>query len=78
MQRYVADLGRAWPVLVVCGGIAPLLLSVTWLIVVRYLAGTITWLTVILLNIFMLLVTVFFYIKGITKAKSSLHSSGFE
>jgi choline transporter-like protein 2/4/5 len=78
MQRYVADLGRAWPVLVVCGGIAPLLLSVTWLIVVRYFAGAITWLTVILLNIFMLLVTVFFYIKGITKAKSSLHSFGFE
>ncbi|CAM6029743.1 unnamed protein product [Sphagnum balticum] len=64
VKRYVADLGRAWPVLVVCGGIAPLLLSVTWLIVVRYFAGTITWLTVILLNIFMLLVTVFFYIKA--------------
>ncbi len=68
LQRYIADLGRAWPVLVVCGGIAPLLLSVTWLILVRYFVGVITWLTIILLNVFTLLVTLFFYIKGMTKA----------
>jgi hypothetical protein len=49
---------------VVCGGIAPLLLSVTWLILVRYFVGVITWLTIILLNVFTLLVTLFFYIKA--------------
>jgi choline transporter-like protein 2/4/5 len=64
LKRYIADLGRAWPVLVVCGGIAPLLLSVTWLILVRYFVGVITWLTIILLNVFTLLVTLFFYIKA--------------
>jgi choline transporter-like protein 2/4/5 len=64
LQRYIADLGRAWPVLVVCGGIAPLVLSIAYLILVRYFVGVLTWLTIILLNILTLLVTLFFYIKG--------------
>jgi hypothetical protein len=64
IKRYIADLGRAWPVLVVCGGIVPLLLSITWLILVRYFVGVITWLTIILLNVVALFVTLFFYIKG--------------
>lgn len=64
LQRYIADLGRAWPVLVVCGGIAPLLLAVTWLIIIRYFVGVMTWLTIILLNVVTLFVTLFFYIKG--------------
>jgi len=65
IQRYIADLGRAWPVLVVCGGIVPLLLSITWLILVCYFAGLITWLTIILLDVVALFVTLFFYVKGI-------------
>jgi choline transporter-like protein 2/4/5 len=64
IQRYIADLGRAWPVLVVCGGIVPLLLSITWLILVCYFVGVITWLTIILLNVVALFVTLFFYVKG--------------
>jgi choline transporter-like protein 2/4/5 len=42
----------------------PLLLSITWLILVRYFVGVITWLTIILLNVVALFVTLFFYIKG--------------
>jgi choline transporter-like protein 2/4/5 len=64
IQRYIADLGRAWPVLVVCGGIVPLLLSITWLILVHYFVGVITWLTIILLDVVALFVTLFFYVKG--------------
>jgi hypothetical protein len=64
IQRYIADSGRAWPVLVVCGGIVPLLLSITWLILVHYFVGVITWLTIILLDVVALFVTLFFYVKG--------------
>ncbi|KAG0610439.1 hypothetical protein M758_7G065600 [Ceratodon purpureus] len=64
IKRYIADLGRAWPVLVVCGGIAPLVLSVLYLVLVRYFVGLLTWLTIILLNVLTLLVTLFFYIKA--------------
>eukprot|EP00250_Pteridium_aquilinum_P017010 c23411_g2_i1 orf=307-2409(-) len=64
IKRYAADLGRAWPVLVVCGGIAPLVLSVLWLLIVRYFVGVITWITVALLNVLALGVTIFLYIKA--------------
>ncbi|XP_073392196.1 choline transporter protein 1 isoform X2 [Physcomitrium patens] len=64
VKRYVADLGRAWPVLVVCGGIAPLVLSIAYLVLVRYFVGVLTWITIILLNVLTALVTLFFYIKA--------------
>lgn len=64
LKRYVADLGRAWPVLIVCGGIAPLILSVLWLFIVRYFVGVMTWITVVLLNVLAFGVTIFFYIKA--------------
>lgn len=64
LQRYVADLGHAWPVLVVCGGIAPLLLSLVWLVIIRIFVGAIIWITIALLNIATIAVTVWFYIKG--------------
>jgi choline transporter-like protein 2/4/5 len=75
-QRYIADLGRAWPVLVVCAGIAPLCLSVAYLILVRYFVGVMTWLTIILLNVFALLVALFFYIKGKHKKAKCLINAG--
>lgn len=64
LKRYVADLGRAWPVLIVCGGIAPLILSILWLFIVRYFVGVMTWITVVLLNVLAFGVTIFFYIKA--------------
>ncbi|KAH7297110.1 hypothetical protein KP509_26G054000 [Ceratopteris richardii] len=64
LKRYAADLGKAWPVLVVCGGIAPLILSAVWLLIVRIFVGVVTWITVVLLNIFAFAVTVFLYIKA--------------
>lgn len=64
LKRYAADLGRAWPVLVVCGGLAPLVLSVLWLLIVRFFVGVITWITVVLLNVLALGVTIFLYIKA--------------
>lgn len=65
IQRYVADLRSAWPVLVVCGVIAPFLLSVAWLLLVRYFVGVVAWITIVLFNVLMIAVTVFFYIKGV-------------
>lgn len=63
-QRYIADLGRAWPVLLLFGGLVPLVLSVLWLILVCYFIRPTVWLTLALLNVLALLVTLFFYVKG--------------
>ncbi len=72
-QRYVADLGRAWPVLFVCGGLLPMLLCMLWLVAIRYYVGVVTWLTFVLLNVFMILLTLYFYFKG---TRNYCYSSG--
>jgi choline transporter-like protein 2/4/5 len=64
LQRYAADVGKAWPVLIVCGGLLPLFLSVIWLVMIRYFVGVMTWVTILLLNILTFSVTMFFYTKG--------------
>ena len=63
-QRYVADIGKAWPVLIVCGGIVPLFLSVIWLLMIRYFVAAMTWITVIIFNVLIVSVTMFYYAKG--------------
>ncbi|KVI10511.1 Choline transporter-like protein, partial [Cynara cardunculus var. scolymus] len=34
LKRYVADVGKSWPVLIVCGGFLPLFLSLLWLLMI--------------------------------------------
>ncbi|KAL2653076.1 hypothetical protein R1flu_021204 [Riccia fluitans] len=63
-KRYIADLGNGWPVLIVCGGITPLLLSIVWLIFIRIFAGAVTWISIVLLNLGIIAVTLYFYIKA--------------
>lgn len=64
LQRYVADIGKTWAVLIVCGGILPLFLSVIWLLMIRHFVAAMTWITVILFNALIVSVTMFFYTKG--------------
>ncbi|KAF9610846.1 hypothetical protein IFM89_025256 [Coptis chinensis] len=64
LKRYVADVGKAWPVLIVCGGILPLFLSIIWLLMIRHFVAAMTWITVILFNILMISVTMFYYLKA--------------
>lgn len=64
LKRYVADVAKAWPVLLVCGGILPLFLSVIWLLMIRHFVMGMPWVTVILLNILVVSVTMFYYLKA--------------
>jgi len=64
LQRYMADIGKAWPVLIVCGGLLPLFLSVIWLMMIRHFVAAMPWITVVLFNVLIIAVTMFFYIKG--------------
>lgn len=64
LQRYVADIGKSWPVLIVCGGILPLFLSVIWLLMIRHFVSAMPCVTVVLFNLLMVSVTMFFYLKG--------------
>ncbi|KAF0899544.1 hypothetical protein E2562_020751 [Oryza meyeriana var. granulata] len=64
LKRYVADIGKSWPVLIVCGGLLPLFLSVIWLLMIRYFVAGMPWITVVLFNVLLISVTMFFYIKA--------------
>ncbi|KAJ8567866.1 hypothetical protein K7X08_020588 [Anisodus acutangulus] len=64
LKRYVADVGKSWGVLIVCGGIFPVFLSVIWLLMIRYFVAAMPWITVILFNILIVSVTMFYYLKA--------------
>ncbi|XP_020180211.1 choline transporter protein 1 [Aegilops tauschii subsp. strangulata] len=64
LKRYVADIGKSWPVLIVCGALLPLFLSVIWLLMIRYFVAAMTWITVVLFNALIVSVTMFCYIKA--------------
>lgn len=64
LKRYMADIGKSWPVLIVCGGILPLFLSVIWLLMIRHFVAAMPWITVALFNILIISVTMFYYLKA--------------
>ncbi|KAK7257221.1 hypothetical protein RIF29_31029 [Crotalaria pallida] len=64
IKRYMADIGKAWPVLIVCGGILPLFLSVIWLVMIRHFVAAMPWITVVLFNVLIVSVTMFNYLKA--------------
>ncbi|KAK1309301.1 hypothetical protein QJS10_CPA09g01604 [Acorus calamus] len=64
LKRYVADIGKTWPVLIVCGAILPLFLSVVWLLMIQHFVAGMTWITVSVFNILIIGVTMFFYTKA--------------
>ncbi|KAI3457473.1 hypothetical protein Pfo_014136 [Paulownia fortunei] len=64
LKRYVADVGKAWPVLLVCGGFLPLFLSIIWLLMIRHFVAGMPWITVIVFNVLIVSVTMFYYLKA--------------
>ncbi|OIV99154.1 hypothetical protein TanjilG_01129 [Lupinus angustifolius] len=64
LKRYMADVGKAWPVLIVCGGILPLFLSVVWLVMIRHFVAAMPWITVVFFNVLIVSVTIFYYLKA--------------
>ncbi|KAH7843937.1 hypothetical protein Vadar_022535 [Vaccinium darrowii] len=64
LKRYVADVGKSWQVLLVCGGILPLFLSVIWLLMIRHFVAGMPWITVILFNVLIISFTMFYYLKA--------------
>ncbi|XP_057513690.1 choline transporter protein 1-like isoform X1 [Actinidia eriantha] len=64
LKRYVADIGKTWPVLIVCGGIVPLFFSVLWLLMIRHFVSGMTWITVFFFNVLIISVTMLYYLKA--------------
>nr|GME02720.1 choline transporter-like protein 2 [Ipomoea batatas] len=64
LKRYIADVAKSWPVLIVCGGILPVFLSIIWLLMIHHFVAAMPWITVILFNILVISVTMFYYLKA--------------
>ncbi|KAG6591969.1 Choline transporter protein 1, partial [Cucurbita argyrosperma subsp. sororia] len=64
LKRYMSDIGKSWPILIVCGGILPLFLAVIWLLMIRHFVAAMPWVTVVLFNILIVSVTMFYYLKA--------------
>ncbi|KMZ56970.1 Choline transporter like family [Zostera marina] len=64
LKRYISDIGKTWPVLIVCGAILPLFFSVIWLLMIRHFVSVMTWITIILFNALIISVTMLFYTKA--------------
>jgi len=64
LDRYIADLGITWPVIVVCGIVLPLGFTLVYLILVRFTTMTLAYLSLLLLNLSSLAVTLLFFVKA--------------
>lgn len=58
-SRYVSDISKGILIIVVAGLLGGLVLSVFWLIILRYLAGFMAWFTIIMVNFFLIGFTVY-------------------
>mmetsp|Transcript_11641 Transcript_11641/g.31727 ORF Transcript_11641/g.31727 Transcript_11641/m.31727 type:complete len:793 (-) Transcript_11641:1356-3734(-) len=57
--RYVADLNKGLYIIIVGGLVGGLVLSLFWMVVLRYLAGVMVWLTIFAVNLFLVGVTLY-------------------
>ncbi len=63
-QRYVGDLVTGWRSMVVCGLLLPFLLSLIWMVALRFLAGPLVWGTLATVDIGLLAVTLYCFSKS--------------
>ena len=64
IQDYMEDLIKAAGVIVLCGMVGGFVLSVAWMIFLRYFAGIMAWVTVVGFNVIMILCTLYCAAKG--------------
>eukprot|EP00854_Cymbomonas_tetramitiformis_P026292 gene26292-32233_t len=63
-ERYISDLAKAWPVILVCGCVVSFFLSFLWLVLIRYFVACITWVSILLVNLLAIALTIFTYVKA--------------
>eukprot|EP00899_Mesostigma_viride_P018836 jgi/Mesvir1/26954/Mv20673-RA.2 len=64
MQRYIADLYNGWTVLAIAGLAAGVVISLLWIIFLRFFAGVMSWVGVFLVNALFILFTLVCYVKA--------------
>ena len=63
-KRYVNDVQKSWYLVMLCGLVLPMLLSAVWMVMLRYLAGVVVWVSVIVVNLALIALTVILWMKA--------------
>eukprot|EP00276_Gloeochaete_wittrockiana_P000795 CAMPEP_0184672956 /NCGR_PEP_ID=MMETSP0308-20130426/86409_1 /TAXON_ID=38269 /ORGANISM="Gloeochaete witrockiana, Strain SAG 46.84" /LENGTH=573 /DNA_ID=CAMNT_0027120383 /DNA_START=56 /DNA_END=1777 /DNA_ORIENTATION=- len=64
LKRYQSDVYNAWVPEVVMGLVAPIVLGFVWLLLVRYFAGPMVWLTIVAMLVTLAAITILFFFKA--------------
>lgn len=64
LQDYLEDLMKAWVVIVVAGMLGGLIFSIVWMFFLRYFSGCMAWVTVVMTNLILIILTVYCGMKG--------------
>ena len=63
-MRYVNDVQKSWYLVMLCGLVLPMLLSAMWMVMLRYAAGVVVWLSVLVVNLALIAISVILWIKA--------------
>ena len=63
-ERYVGDLMKGWKAMIVCGLFLPFILSLVWMVLLRFLAAPLVWTTIAGLDFGLLALTLFCFAKA--------------
>jgi choline transporter-like protein 2/4/5 len=64
VQDYMEDLLKAWQIIAICGFGGGLVFSIVWMVLLRYFAGVMAWVTVVSVNLILVLVAVYCGLKA--------------
>ena len=64
VERYIDDFQTGWKVLVLAGVVAPVVLSVLYLLVLRYFTGAFAYMILLTVNVLSIVVTIYFALKA--------------
>ena len=63
-MRYVNDVQKSWYLIMLCGLVLPMLLSAVWMVMLRYLAGVVVWVSVVVVNLALIALTIILWMKA--------------
>lgn len=77
-ERYFEDLTRSWELILVCGILVSLFLSLFWMVLIRWKCGLMIWTTIVAVNVMCILCTLLCAVKAGIISESDVDSLGID
>ena len=78
LERYFEDMTKSWELVLVCGVLASLALSLVWMLLIRWKCGVMIWATIILVNVACILCTALCAVKAGIISESDVDKLGID